>query len=209
MTTFSIGFFDSLFGRKVQIEVPGPSGENLKRTVTRKWWDRMIAEGKISRVDYLERQAAKLVSVAGINAIAIYEAVLDRVPIVPETKLNDWDFFVTVAGVFIAATRLHNMQIGEDREDHVLEIISRDLDSWNRNGTRAFEDCKSLFESEFDRLSSVGHDSNFVASDALGIWIVWNLLGRKPQTQGEVALVRAVGALVTHAFVDWWTPQHQ
>ena len=69
---------------------------------------------------------------------------------------------------------------------------------------RGFEDCKRLFEREFDRLTAAGHEPRLVASDAVGKWIVWNVLRRAPQTNEEGALARATGTMVTHAFFGWW-----
>lgn len=207
MTKFSIGFLDSLFGEKIQIELPGPTGETVQRTVTKKWWDRMIAEGKIKRVDPLEKQAKALVPSAQLNAVALYQALVNHLPILKSVDLDEWDFFVTVAGVFVAATRLSNSKIGESREDALMDIVARAVDEWDGNGATAFFDCKDLFEREYDRLSAAGHDVEFIAADALGIWIAWNVLGHQPRTEDEVALVRASGAAITHAFFDWWTDE--
>ncbi len=50
MTQFAVGFFDSLFGEKITIELPGPNGAFLKRTVTKKWFEQMQREQKIGEV---------------------------------------------------------------------------------------------------------------------------------------------------------------
>lgn len=85
-----------------------------------------------------------------------------------------------------------------------MEVVAESLSQWKPDGIRGFEDCKELFESEFDRQTAAGHESRFVASDAVGKWIVWNVFGRPPATDDECALVRAIGMIVTHAFFDWW-----
>lgn len=90
-----------------------------------------------------------------------------------------------------------------------MEIVADDLNRWDPDGIRGFEDCKGLFDREFDRLTAAGHESRFVAADAVGIWIVWNVLGRAPETDEEWQLVRATGALATHAFFDWWNTRHE
>jgi hypothetical protein len=207
MTRFSTGLLDSLFGEKIEIELPGPNGENVSRRVTKKWWDRMVAEGKVSRVDHLQKQAVKLVSSGKLLAVSLYQPLSERFPVASEIDPDDWDFFATIGGVFIAATRLRSIGLAEGREARLMEIVGRDLEEWDRNAATAFQDCKTMFEREFDRLTSVGHETRFVASDALGIWIVWNTLGRQPQTEQEVALVRGAGAVVTHSFFDWWTAE--
>jgi hypothetical protein len=154
--------------------------------------------------DALEPQATSLVNAAQIQATASYTSVLQRFPIVGTIRVEEWDFFVTVAGVFIAATRLNNLGLSEERENSLMDKIAANLDGWNSNGARAFEDCKALFERQYDRLVELGHDQRFVTADALGLWIVWNLLRRRPATDEEIGLVRGVGALTTHAFFNWW-----
>lgn len=44
---FSVGIFDDLFGKKVELEIPDKDGNIIKRTVTKKWLEKMQATGKI------------------------------------------------------------------------------------------------------------------------------------------------------------------
>lgn len=157
--------------------------------------------------DPLENQAKVAVSAARVLATGAYMPTLQQHALLEQVESETWDFFITVAAVFIAATRLNSVQVSDEHKDRLLEIMAHDLENWDSNGIPAFGDCKSLFEREFDRLTAVGHDARFVAADALGIWIVWNLLGRQPQTRHEISLVRSAGVIVTSAFFDWWAPQ--
>lgn len=167
-----------------------PSEEPVKRT-------------KVAK-DPLHKQAEKLVPAAAINATSMFVPVLEKFPFLSETDVEHWDFIVTVAGVFMGASRLNNMRIGDAREEELMETVAVSLDNWNPDGIRGFEDCKGLYGTEYDRLAAVGHEPRFLASDAVGKWIVWNVLGRAPQTKDECLLVRATGAMVTSAFFDWW-----
>jgi hypothetical protein len=45
---FSVGLIDGLFGKRITLEVPCPDGSVVQRQVTQKWFDRMVAEKKIS-----------------------------------------------------------------------------------------------------------------------------------------------------------------
>jgi hypothetical protein len=134
----------------------------------------------------------------------MFTPLLDKFSDLRQVDVEDWDFFLTVAGVFMAATRLHNLQLGNDREERLMEIVADRLDKWNQYGIRAFEDCKEFFENEYNRLCTAGHEQRFVASDAVGMWIVWNVLKRPPQTDEECMLARATGIMIVHAFFDWW-----
>lgn len=152
----------------------------------------------------LEQQARSLVQVAKLHAVSSYIPTTERFDFIDNVDPKLWDIVVTIAGVFVAVHRLNHVQLGERRESRLSEVISKELVQWNPNGLIGFEDCKALFESEFDRLSAAGHEQAFAASDALGIWMVWNIFDRQPQTHDELLLVRALGASVTRAFFDWW-----
>ncbi len=152
----------------------------------------------------LQKQAETLVSVAKINAISMFVPLLDKFPLLREADIEHWNFIVTVAGVFMGASRLNNLRVGDTREEELMEIVAESLVNWNSDGIRAFEDCKGLYENEYDRLAAAGHEPRFLASDAVGKWIVWNVLDRDPDTQDECMLVRTTGAIVTQAFFDWW-----
>lgn len=154
--------------------------------------------------DTLLDRAATLVQAAQVNAVGMFTPLLDDFPILRQVETEHWDFVLTVAGVFMAATRLNNLRLGDAREEKLMEVVAEHLDEWKPDGMRGFEDCKGLFEKECDRLNAAGHEPRFVASDAVGKWIVWNVLGRPPETEEERTLVRSTGALATHAFFDWW-----
>ncbi len=154
--------------------------------------------------DPLLERAGILVQGAHINAIGMFTPLLERFPILQRVNTEQWDFVLTVAGVFMASSRLNNLKLGDSREERLMETVADRLNRWKPDGIRGFEDCKGLFEQEFDRLTAAGHESRFVAADAVGIWIVLNVLGCSPQTDEELQLVRATGTLVTYAFFDWW-----
>src|SRR5882672_1821199 len=121
-----------------------------------------------SNEDPLKQRADTLVSAAQINAVGSFTSLRDKFQFLSNVKLEDWDFFVTVATVFMGATRLNNLRMDEAREDKLMEIVAGRLNEWSKDGMRGFEDCKRLFESEFDRLIQAGRDSRFVASDSVG-----------------------------------------
>lgn len=131
-------------------------------------------------------------------------ATLDKFPFLREVDIKHWDFILTVAGVFMAASRLDNLRLVDARGENLMETVAMSLAEWDPDGIRGFDDCKGLFESEYDRLTVAGYEPRFIASDAVGKWIVWNVLGRAPETEAECMLIRATGTMVTHAFLDWW-----
>jgi len=162
--------------------------------------------GKLFRQkpDPLLERAQSLVPFASVNSVGMLSPLVERFSVLREADLEHWHFIVTVAGVFMAATRLNNLDLGETREGKLMDLVTERLHEWDPDGLRGFDDCKRLFESEFDRLTAAGHEPRFVASDAVGMWIVSNVLGRPPHTDEECMLVRATGVMVTHTFFDWW-----
>jgi len=154
--------------------------------------------------DPLQEQADLLVSAAAINATSLFVPLLDKFPFLEKVDVENWDFIVTVAGVFMGASCLNNLHVGDAREEMLMEAVAEHLDEWDADGIRAFDDCKDLYATEYDRLAATGHEPQFLSSDAVGKWIVWNVLGRAPESHDECMLVRNIGAMVTHAFFDWW-----
>lgn len=162
------------------------------------------SSSQTNQPDPLLENAKNLVQAAQINAVGMFTTLIDRFPILRQIDVEHSDFILTVASVFMAATRLNNLRLSDDHEERLMEVVAERLEQWKPDGIRGFEDCKELFESEFDRLTKAMHEPCFVASDAVGKWIVLNILGRLPQTDEECLIVRAAGGMVTHAFFDWW-----
>jgi|SRR6516162_1059258 hypothetical protein len=158
------------------------------------------------KTDPLRGKAERLISSAAVNATTMFLPMLDRHPVLKTVNPTQWDFLVTIASVFMAATRLQNLKLSDDRQQELMGVVARDLADWGpENGIRGFEDCKAMFERNFDALTSIQHEPQFIASDAVGMWIVLNLLQRSPETDEELKLVRAVGVSVVHTFFSWWS----
>jgi hypothetical protein len=152
--------------------------------------------------DPLLKQADCLVEIAQINAIALYQSARKEFSFL-DVNVKHWESILTIAGIFMAANRLKNLRLNEQREQMLMEKIAERLAQWEPSyAIRGFEDCRSFFERAFDALS--GHNLRFVASDAVGSWIVLNILGRPANSEEEWKLVRTVGASVTQNFFSWW-----
>ena len=154
--------------------------------------------------DPLFRSAWILVSAAGISASTIFTALQKKFSILENTNYEHSNFIIRISIIFIAVTRLNNLNLSDDYEDRLLDVVTKELALWDPDSTPAFEDCKAIFESEFDRLTKDGHEPRFVASDAVGMWITLNLLERLPQSEEELNLVRTSGVEVTGEYFDWW-----
>ena len=154
--------------------------------------------------DPLYVRAINLVPSARINATSIFVPLLDKYSFLKDVNVKNFDFIVTVAGVFIASSRLNNLSVSEAKKEQVMHIVAQKLEEWSHDGIRAFEDCKGFYETEYDRLEELKHESRFLSTDAIGIWIVWNILGNAPQDEAEIRLIRNMGINVIEAFFEWW-----
>ncbi len=98
-----------------------------------------------TKEDPLQNQAAALVPAAGINATSMFVPHLDKFPFLREVDVEHWDFILTVAGVFMAASRLNSLRLGDIRQESLMETVAESLVEWNPDGIRGFEDCMDLF----------------------------------------------------------------
>lgn len=160
-----------------------------------------------SGADPLLPRADMLVGAAHILATELYTAVAEGVETVREVDAEQWDFVLTVAGVFVAASRLNQLGISEDRNKRLMTVVAGGLSHLKPDGIAGFEDCKMFFERAyqgFTTLETYKMDPRFLSADALGAWMVWNLVGHAPKGEDESKLVRILGATVTDGFYDWW-----
>ena len=153
----------------------------------------------------LEVPAQRLVATCSFYAVPLITTLSVKFPVLDNVDREHWDFIVTVAGVFIATSRLEQLGLTDKQKTSLLEIIVNDLQEWKSDGLRAIDNCKTLFEREFDELTARGHEERYTGSDALGMWIIVNVLGHGPQNKEEVRLLRTVGAMVTATFFDYWS----
>jgi hypothetical protein len=152
-------------------------------------------------------RAEVLVPAAHAFAVDSFIPMSKKVSILCHVDPGDWDFFVTVAGIFIAVTRLRNLRLGNSIEDKIGDIVYKKSEEWDKNSPRAFEDCKALFKSTYDTLKGTheyAKNPQFLASDSLGSWVAANTLRRQVQDERDFTLVRVAGASITHSFYSWW-----
>lgn len=158
----------------------------------------------LGRQDPRLKRAQDLARISRLSAIPMKMALADEFPALFGVASEEWDFFVTVAGVFLATSRLGQTGLTEKQQQPLLDAIENGLMEWDRSGARAFEDCKTLFEREYDRLAAKKHAPRFLASDALGLWVFWNLFKRPPQDDGEAKLLRGIGVSVVGTMINYW-----
>src|SRR5882762_3616840 len=81
--------------------------------------------------DPLIERADTLVHMANAAAVGMFASLFDQFPIMQKVDVKHFDFIATIAGVFIAATRLRNLHLGESREGKLMDKVSDRLAEWN------------------------------------------------------------------------------
>lgn len=76
---------------------------------------------------------------------------------------------------------------------------------FDQGADKFFVDCKNFFDKTYDKLKKDDPKSIFISTDAIGAWMTWNILDRKPQSNEEIQFTRTIGTMVTHSFFEWWT----
>lgn len=211
--TKSVGLWDALFGEKCLLSVPSEDGAMRQVEVTKKWLDKMEREGHIAKTSHESadggtdgelQKARGLVQEARFYAEQMFPILQERFSALAQVDPEQWEFVITVAGVAIAIESLGGKEFSGNRAEELAQEIANELNRWNADGLRGYQDCERVFKDASARFALSGHEANFVRPDALGLWIVLNLLGRQPDTDDEATLARSLGLFVTIPFKDWW-----
>lgn len=158
----------------------------------------------------LRKRAEILVPSAKIAGISVYTSLLERFPSFNSISTKDWDFFFPIASIYVATIGMEKIEISNELKSELSVIYGKALDDWSSDWNRVFKDCGEFFWRTVEGLQS-SNDPDYIQSpkyrisDSIGSWLVWNLLGRSPESEDERKLVRTIGILVTEEFVNWWT----
>lgn len=155
----------------------------------------------------LKEQSLKIASASEVFAVSSYRQILTSYPIIEKIDRNHWDFILTIAGVFVAISQLNHENIPEEEKDEILDLVTNSVLQLYPDGIDACEDCRQFVDRTYDGLANqteYKQNPQYLFSDSLGGWIVWNLFNHAASDDDERKLVRVLGALVVHPFVSWW-----
>ena len=151
-------------------------------------------------VDPLEDQARRLVSAANILAVSTFVPFIDKYAFLKQCDPNDWDFFATAAAIHVAIASLIR-SVSPERFKLLYLTITPEIHNWNRQGEDAILDCQRFIKRTLDT-QPTGAES-VLPTDALGMWIIWNLLRRAP-TYEEAQASHSIGRALATSLHDWW-----
>ena len=125
----------------------------------------MWRDTTIDRDDEILRiQAENLVKSAQILATGAYTSVGERFDLVYSIPIDRWDSVLTVAGVFMAATRANYIGLSESQVGSLIEIVAQNISAWRPEGIAALEDCKAFFDHTCDGLDRSFHLTNTLSN---------------------------------------------
>ena len=157
--------------------------------------------------DLLESDADLLVGAVNTLAISTFPKFIDEFAFIPHDERGQryWDFVVTIAGVFIALIRLRTLNLNEKHRLKLEKKVAACLvQLYPAIARPAFEKCESFFDKTYYDLLNAGYEPQLVASDTIGGWVVWAILGHPAATEQEFTLARRVGTMIVHSFFNWW-----
>lgn len=147
---------------------------------------------------HLAKQAKDLAKVANIISISSFTTLAAEYPFLEQCDLDDWDFFMTAGAIFIA---LNNLQIQVSGDQFIALYPSAELQEWHAKGEDAISDCQ-----KFVHKLTEDSPGTVDPTDALGMWVLWNLLRREP-TFEEAQAARGVGTILVSGVEGWWEEQ--
>ena len=152
-------------------------------------------------------EGRRLPSTAKILAVDAYTQFLDEYPIIEQVNPKHWDFIMTIAGIFVGVSQLNHENISEQEKDVVLNVVTDSAIELYPDSIEACDDCGDFVDRTYDGLKEeklYQDNSQFLFSDSLGTWVIWNLFGHAPSSGDERKLVRVLGGLLVHSFISWW-----
>ncbi len=145
-------------------------------------------------LDPLQGRAESLVGTASTLAKSLFSRLAVYYTDLFQVSEEDWNFLVTVAGLYVASLRLYD-EISGDRMSDLYEIVEGKL---SPGVPQAMANC-----GEFVTQRAGIESDQFTFETVLGYWVLWNALPYKPdKDQAELAFF--IGHSVTDAFASWW-----
>lgn len=159
-----------------------------------------------SRPDF-NKEARNLLPSAKAFATTSYPTVAKEFQTVYAVDSARWDFVLTIGGVFVAISQLNHEDLSESTKNSLLDIIIDEVAIWQPDAPDAVEDCRLFVDRTYEGIATLPESKTnpqFLFSDALGSWVVWNLYRRAPSAPEERQLIRILGGMLVHSFMYWW-----
>jgi hypothetical protein len=148
--------------------------------------------------DHLIKSSRGLVPTARNTAKALNTPICAKFPEAASFDMKAWDLFLTVGFVWAALSALETANVPKTEIEEIRGIVGESLARIFPKGLQALDHC-TLFMNQ-----TMGSNAQLQVNDALGYWIVWNLLGRNDFTDDESNFVRVLGDIAMKEFATFW-----
>ena len=156
----------------------------------------------------LTKKAGLLFPSVTLVSKTLFFNLKEKFSVLQTIEEKEWDFYFRVGAIWAATIGLQRLETVNSRTKSSLsKIYGQTIKDWNNNWNLAFEDCGKFFYKTIEKTENISEyelNPTFRISDAIGSWIVWNLLNHRPASQEELNLIRPIGLLTTEEFIIWW-----
>lgn len=153
--------------------------------------------------DALLERARRLLPAANVLAASSLKTMMNKLP--GGFAADDWDFFVTVAGTHTGLQALYEMVGPGALFDGLDATVREAAQAWTGDAIAALDDCQNFVEHNVNELRAEGFDPDDLFGDAIGMWVLINVLQRQPQDT-EIHAARPIGIVLVRSFSSWWDP---
>ncbi len=145
MADFAVSIWDSMFGETLTTESRPMDGQILRRTVTAKWFWKMVALGQLTDGP-AHVEARILVAKARLTASEASIALMDEHGFLVDIDDDEWMFYVVV-GILTAGSMLCAKRFPDYEHIARTVLIDTEAEKWDpRVGTASQRLCEILSE---------------------------------------------------------------
>lgn len=151
----------------------------------------------------LNEKSRALVHAARAIAVSSLTRALEATPALTVDDADQWDFFATVAAIHGGLQSLYEWLGGHEAFGELLDEAVREAATWDAQAPAALEDCRTFVQHFVEGLRAAGHDHPQIVPDAIGVWVLNNVLQRQPDDD-EIHAARPIGLLLVLPLAHWW-----
>lgn len=156
----------------------------------------------------LIKKAELLFPAISLLSKTMFFELQEKFPTLITIEEKEWDFYIRIGALWAATIGLQRLKnINARTKSSLSAIYGHSVNDWNNNWNIAFKECGDYFYNNIEKSEKLAEyeiNPKFRISDAIGLWIVKNLLHHHPEKQEEINLIRPIGLLLTHEFLQWW-----
>lgn len=146
----------------------------------------------------------KLVSSANILAVSSFTKFLDSHEELKAVDPQEWDFFVTVAGISVGLMSLVDKVTDESEYNRLTRILSTKIKEWDNRGEHALSDLMARMAKHREDMMNLPSDEfTKMWAVMLSSWCLINLNLEVPKNQPSKLMIE-LGMLLIVSFQVWW-----